>query len=180
MNATAIIHDKTFELMISSEAIQQRVAEIADELNDFWKGKDPIFLCILNGAFVFTSDLYMRLTIDAQVSFVKLASYTGDHSSGHVKTLIGLDKRLTGRHVVIIEDIVDTGKTMTELLPTLQNYQPESVQIVTLLTKPDALQYEVKLAHVGFEIPDEFVVGYGLDYNGHGRNLNGIYRVVND
>ena len=166
--------------MISAESIQERVADIADKLNTFWKDKDPIFLCILNGAFVFAADLYMRLDIDAQISFVKLASYTGDHSSGHVKTLIGLDKRLTGRHVVIVEDIVDTGKTITELLPTLQNYQPESVQIVTLLTKPDALQYDVKPAHVGFEIPDEFVVGYGLDYNGHGRNLNGIYKIANE
>ena len=178
MSEQITIHGLTFELMIPADQVQQRVSEIADELNKFWKDKDPIFLCILNGAFVFASDLFMRLNINAQISFVKLASYTGDHSSGDVKTLIGLDKRLTGRHVVIIEDIVDTGKTMYELLPTLQNYQPESVQIVTLLTKPDALKFEVKPAYIGFEIEDKFVVGYGLDYNGHGRNLNGIYQKV--
>jgi len=175
-----VIRDKTFEIFISPEEIQRRISEIAIELSDFWREKDPIFLCILNGSFVFAADLFMKLDIDAEISFVKLASYNGDQSSGNVKTLIGLDKRLTGRHIVVIEDIVDTGKTMRDLLPTLQTYQPESVQIITLFTKPDALEHPIKTAHVGFELPNVFVVGYGLDYNGHGRNLNGIYKEVLD
>jgi hypoxanthine phosphoribosyltransferase len=172
------IHDKTFTPYISEEEIRKKVKELAGTLNQDYKDKNPIFIAILNGAFIFAADLFKSLTIDAEISFIKLASYKGMKSSGQVITAIGLDIEIFNRHVVILEDIVDTGKTLYEFLPQLWHQQPASLKIVALLHKPEASVYLLKVDYAGFEIPDKFVVGYGLDYNGLGRNTAAIYQLL--
>ncbi|MDP4129428.1 MAG: hypoxanthine phosphoribosyltransferase [Bacteroidota bacterium] len=172
------IHDKNFKPYITAEAIRKKVAELAEALNKDYKEKNPVFIAILNGSFIFAADLFKELTIDAEISFIKLASYKGMKSGGQVITSIGLDTEIFGRHVVIIEDIVDTGKTLNEFLPQLQHQQPASLKIVALLHKPEATIYPMKVDYSGFEIPDKFVVGYGLDYNGLGRNTPAIYQLL--
>jgi hypoxanthine phosphoribosyltransferase len=174
---TLRIHDKNFKSYISEEEIRQKVKELANILNRDYQDKKPIFIAILNGAFVFAADLFKSLTIDAEISFIKLASYKGMKSSGQVLTAIGLDIELFNRHVVILEDIVDTGKTLHEFLPQLWHQQPASLKIVALLHKPEAKVFPLNVDYVGFEIPDKFVVGYGLDYNGLGRNSAAIYQL---
>jgi hypoxanthine phosphoribosyltransferase len=174
---TLQIHDKLFKPYISEEAIREKVEELAAALDRDYKDKNPIFIAILNGAFIFAADLFKSLTIDAEISFIKLASYKGMKSSGQVITAIGLDIEIFDRHVVILEDIVDTGKTLNEFLPQLWHQQPASLKIVALLHKPDAALYPLKVDYTGFEIPDKFVVGYGLDYNGRGRNTASIYQL---
>ncbi len=172
------IHDKTFKPYISEEEIRSKVKELAAALNQDYQDKNPIFIAVLNGAFIFAADLFKCLTIDAEISFIKLASYKGMKSSGQVITAIGLDIELYNRHVVILEDIVDTGKTLYEFLPQLWHQQPASLKIVALLHKPEASVYLLKVDYAGFEIPDKFVVGYGLDYNGLGRNTAAIYQLL--
>lgn len=174
---TLQIHDKIFRPYISEEAIRVKVGELAALLNRDYKDKNPIFIAILNGAFIFAADLFKSLSIDAEISFIKLASYKGMKSSGQVLTAIGLDIEIFDRHVVILEDIVDTGKTLNEFLPQLRHQQPASLKIVALLHKPEATIYPLKVDYTGFEIPDKFVVGYGLDYNGLGRNTTAIYQL---
>ncbi|HEV3221825.1 MAG TPA: hypoxanthine phosphoribosyltransferase [Puia sp.] len=171
------IHNKLFKPYISEKAIQEKVGELALTLNQDYKDKNPIFIAILNGAFIFAADLFKSLKIDAEISFIKLASYKGMKSSGQVITAIGLDIEIFDRHVVILEDIVDTGKTLNEFLPQLWHQQPASLKIVALLHKPEATIYPLKVDYTGFEIPDKFVVGYGLDYNGRGRNTASIYQL---
>jgi hypoxanthine phosphoribosyltransferase len=175
---TLRIHDKNFKSYISEEEIRQKVKDLANVLNLDYQGKKPIFIAILNGAFVFAADLFKSLNIDAEISFIKLASYKGMKSSGQVLTAIGLDIELFNRHVVILEDIVDTGKTLHEFLPQLWHQQPASLKIVALLHKPEARVFPLNVDYVGFEIPNKFVVGYGLDYNGLGRNSAAIYQLV--
>jgi hypoxanthine phosphoribosyltransferase len=174
---TLRIHDKNFTPYISEEEIRKKVIELADSLNHDYLDKNPIFIAVLNGAFIFAADLFKALSIDAEISFIKLASYKGMKSSGQVITAIGLDIELFDRHVVILEDIVDTGKTLSEFLPQLWHQQPASLKIVALLHKPEATVYPLKVDYKGFEIPDKFVVGYGLDYNGLGRNTTSIYQL---
>jgi hypoxanthine phosphoribosyltransferase len=174
---TISIHDKTFKSFLSEEEIHEKVVQMAAALTRDYAGKKPIFIAILNGAFVFAADLFKCLNIDAEISFIKLASYKGMKSSGQVLTAIGLDIELFNRHVVILEDIVDTGKTLHEFLPQLWHQQPASLKIVALLHKADAKAFPVTVDYVGFEIPDKFVVGYGLDYNGLGRNTAAIYQL---
>ena len=176
--ATITIHDKQFETYISEEQILQKVKEMADAINKDYEGKKPLFIPILNGAFMFASDLFKCISIPAEVSFIKLASYKGMKSSGNIITAIGLDYDLYDRDVVIIEDIVDTGKTLNEFLPKLEHQQPASLKIAALLHKPEATVYPLSIAYTGFIIPNKFVVGYGLDYDGQGRNLKEIYQVV--
>jgi hypoxanthine phosphoribosyltransferase len=171
------IHDKIFKPYISEQQIREKVIYLADALNRDYKNKNPIFIAILNGAFIFAADLFKCLTIDAEISFIKLASYKGMKSSGQVITAIGLDAEIFNRHVVILEDIVDTGKTLHEFLPQLWHQQPASLKIVALLHKSQASAYPVKVDYAGFDIPDKFVVGYGLDYNGLGRNTASIYQL---
>jgi hypoxanthine phosphoribosyltransferase len=171
------IHDKIFTPYISQEDIQQKVEELARSLNRDYKDKRPIFIAVLNGAFMFAADIFKSLDIDAEISFIKLASYKGMKSSGQIITAIGLDIELYNRHVIILEDIVDTGKTLHEFLPQLLHQQPASLKIVALLHKPAATVFPLKVDYKGFEIPDKFVVGYGLDYNGLGRNTATIYQV---
>ena len=164
--------------MIDSARIQTRITELAIELNSDLKGKNPLFLAILNGAFIFAADLMKGISIDCEISFVKLASYKGTKSSGSVLTLIGLDEDVNDRNIIIIEDIVDTGNTMTELLPKFNVFSPRSIKIATMFFKPAALVNPIKPDYVGFEIGNEFIVGYGLDYEGLGRNLNDVFVAI--
>lgn len=172
------VHDKSFETYLSEELIQQRVRELADAINTDYAGKRPLFIAILNGSFMFAADLFKHLTIEAEICFIKLASYKGMKSSGNVVTSIGLEDDLFGKEVIIVEDIVDTGKTLHNFLPKLGHQQPRSLRIATLLHKSEATEYPLKPDYVGFVIPNKFVVGYGLDYNGLGRNLKEIYQVI--
>ena len=172
------VHDKNFEPYLSAEEISGAIKKIASSLNEEYKDKKPLFIAILNGSFIFASDLFKELTIEAEICFIKLASYKGTKSTGHVVTAIGLDIDLIGRDVVIIEDIVDTGKTLNQFLPQLRHQQPASMKIVALLHKPEATLFPLKIDYLGFTIPDKFVVGYGLDYDGLGRNIPEIYKLI--
>jgi hypoxanthine phosphoribosyltransferase len=172
------VHDKSFDTYLSEETIQNRIKEMAGVINKDYAGKRPFFIAILNGSFMFASDLFKQLNIDAEICFIKLASYKGLKSSGNVVTSIGLDDDLYGKDVVIVEDIVDTGKTLHNFLPRLLHQQPRSLKIATLLHKSAATQYHLTLDYIGFDIPDKFVVGYGLDYDGLGRNFKEIYQLV--
>ena len=179
MNSIKVV-DKEFIPYLSENEIQEKISALATQLNIDYAGKKPIFLSILNGSFLFTADLFKQITIEAEVCFIKLASYKGMTSSGNVITAIGLEANVTGRHIVIMEDIIDTGKTLHHYLPQLASSSPASVKIAVLLNKKEARQYEVKVDYTCFEIPNKFVVGYGLDYDGLGRNLKGIYQLLQD
>jgi hypoxanthine phosphoribosyltransferase len=171
------VHDKYFVPWLSEEAIQQRVKEIATQINQDCDGKKPLFIGILNGAFMFASDLFKNIHIDAEISFIKLASYKGTKSTGQVLTAIGLDMDIKDRHVIIVEDIIDTGKTLHEFLPQIHNQQPASLKIAVLLHKPEATIHPTKIDYCCFSIPNKFVVGYGLDYSGLGRNIASLYQL---
>lgn len=176
--AVVKVHDKSFETYLSEETIQQRIKELAAQINRDYAGKRPFFIAILNGSFMFASDLFKQLTVDADICFIKLASYKGMQSSGKVVTTIGLDDDLFGKDVVIVEDIVDTGKTLHNFLPRLEHQQPNSLKIATLLHKSEATEFPLQLHYIGFDIPNKFVVGYGLDYDGLGRNYKEIYQLM--
>ena len=170
--------DKEFEVSIPSSMIQARIEELAKELNKDMKGTRPVFLGILNGSFMFASDLFKKINFEAQISFLKLASYQGTSTTGTVKQLIGLNQDIQGQHVIILEDIVDTGITLETIIRQLSGYQPASIKIMTLLYKPEACKQDIKLDYIGFSVPNDFIIGYGLDYNGFGRNLEDIYTLV--
>jgi len=172
------IKDKTFQTSISAAEIKQRVKDLAERINRDMSGKNPLFLSVLNGAFMFTADLLRAITIPCEVSFVKLASYEGVTSTGKVKEVIGLNVDISGRTVVILEDIVDTGHTMRQMLDSLQTRNPASIHVCTLFVKPDKLEEEVDIDYAAFSIPNDFIVGYGLDYDQQGRNLPEIYTLV--
>jgi len=172
------VHDKLFDIYLSEETIQQRIKQLGADINRDYAGKRPLFIAILNGSFMFASDLFKSLTIDAELCFIKLASYKGLKSTGKVITTIGLEEDIFGKEIVIVEDIVDTGKTLHRFLPRLFQQRPNSLKIVTLLHKKEATEYPMVLDYVGFEIPNKFVVGYGLDYDGLGRNLKEIYQLL--
>ena len=172
------LHDKSFDIYISEEDIQKKIKQIAGLINNDYKDKYPLFIAILNGSFMFAADLFRQLTINAEICFIKLASYKGMKSTGHVITAIGLDQELYDREVIILEDIVDTGKTLNVFLPKLHHQQPKSLRIAALLHKPEATRYPLTIDYLGFTIPDKFVVGYGLDYDGLGRNLKEIFQQV--
>ena len=165
------VHDKSFDIYLSESAIQQRVKEMAAEINRDFSGKRPLFIAILNGSFMFASDLFKNLDIEAELCFIKLASYKGMKSSGNVVTSIGLEDDIFGKDIIIVEDIVDTGKTLHNFLPKLLHQQPRSLKIAALLHKPEATTYPLTLDYIGFDIPNKFVVGYGLDYRQKYRNL---------
>lgn len=173
------ILDKEFEIFIPYEKIRSVIEKMADQMNVELVGKDPLFLCILNGSFMFAAELFKRINfVESEISFVKLASYNGDSTTGKVKQLIGLNEEIEGRTVVVLEDIVDTGITINNIQEQLDKLNPKEVLVASLLLKPDALQKEVSLKYVGLEIPNDFIVGYGLDYDGYGRNLLDIYSVI--
>ncbi|SHF03836.1 hypoxanthine phosphoribosyltransferase [Mariniphaga anaerophila] len=175
------IHDKNFQLFIPYEKIRATIEKMAETMNNDLKEKNPLFLCILNGSFMFAAELFKRISlIQTEISFVKLASYRGDKTSGQVKQLIGLNEVIEGRTVVVLEDIVDSGLTIENIQGQLKLLNPREVLVATLLLKPDALIRDVKLDYVGMEIPNDFIVGYGLDYDGLGRNLIDIYSVANE
>lgn len=172
------VHDKTFETFLSEETIQKRVKELAAKINDDYKGKRPLFIGVLNGAFMFAADLFKHVEVNAEICFIKLVSYHGTKSTGKVVTSIGLMEDVFGRDVILVEDIVDTGKTLHEFLPTLIHQQPASLKIAALLHKPEATIHPLTIDYLAFSIPDKFVVGYGLDYDGLGRNLKEIYQLA--
>lgn len=173
-----LILDKYFIPFISKEEISEKISEIARSINNDYVGKQPLFIAILNGSFVFAADLFKQITIPAEISFVKLNSYNGTSSTGTVFTAIGLENNLSSKDVIIIEDIIDTGKTLHEFLPEVLKLTPSSVKICTLLHKKECTIFPVNIDYFGFEIPDRFVVGYGLDYNGFGRNINQLLQIT--
>lgn len=175
---TIQIKDKQFKTFISEASILKEVTRVAGEINADFAGDNPLFISVLNGSFMFTADLMKRLTIPCEISFVKLASYEGTSSTGKVKELVGLNENITGRTVVIVEDIVDTGLTMQRLIETLRAQHPKEIRIATLLLKPDKLKVDLDIRYVAMRIPNDFIVGYGLDYEGLGRNYRDIYSVV--
>lgn len=174
------VNDKTFQSYINAAEIHDRIAAIGSQISIDYKGKRPIFIAILNGSFMFASDLFKEISIDAEICFIKLASYKGTRSTGNVITSIGLDEPLKDRHVVIIEDIVDTGNTLHKFLPQLHNQQPASLKITALLHKPEALEHPIVIDYLGFSVPDKFLLGFGLDFDGLGRNLAEIYQLIDD
>jgi len=171
------IGDLVFVPFIDHANIQDRIREMATAINLDFEGKDPIFIPILNGAFMFTSDLLKEICLPCEISFVKVASYHGSQSSGQVIEVLGLQKDLRGRHIIILEDIVDTGLTMSELVKSFLAFEPASLSIATLFLKPASLKVQLDVSYVGFEIENKFIVGYGLDYNGLGRNYPDVYQL---
>ena len=169
------ILDKTFRTFIPEDKIQHRVKAVAEKLNEDMEGKNPLLLAVLNGSFIFAADLMRNITIPCEISFVKLASYQGTTSTGKIKEVIGLNEDLTDRTVIIIEDIVDTGATMKQMIESLGTRNPKSIHICSLLVKPDKLQVPLNIEYVAFEIPNDFILGYGLDYDRQGRQLRDIY-----
>ena len=174
------VHDKEFSLFISSEEIDKATAQIAEDINRDLDGKNPLFLVVLNGAFMFASDLIKKITIPCEISFVKLSSYIGTQSTSAVRELIGLDEVLHNRTVVIVEDIIDTGITMGVTTEKLKHLEAQDVFVATLLFKPDAFKMNYDIDYIGIKIPNDFIVGYGLDYDGHGRNFPDIYKIIDN
>jgi hypoxanthine phosphoribosyltransferase len=177
MSDKIALHDKTFSLFIAEEAILDAVKSVAEKINLEYAGKQPLLIPVLNGSFLFAADLAKYLTIDCEFSFIKASSYKGERSTGVIDELIGLNEEIQNRHVIIIEDIVDTGNTLARLLPELQLKLPASLKIASLLFKPSALKADLVVDFCGITIPNDFIVGYGLDYNGLGRNLRNIYKI---
>ncbi len=168
--------DRCFEPYIDAATIAARIVHLGKEIDADYEGLNPLFIGILNGSFIFAADLLRAISVPAEISFVKLASYKGTSSTGNVVTAIGLEENLSGRHIIIVEDIIDTGRTMHAFIPELLQRQPASVKIATFLSKPEALVYpDIQVHYTGFSIPNKFVVGYGLDYDGMGRNLPDLY-----
>ncbi|MBQ8867666.1 MAG: hypoxanthine phosphoribosyltransferase [Bacteroidaceae bacterium] len=175
---TVQVKDKQFALYISEEKLLNRVKEVAEQLNADLAGKNPLFLVVLNGSFVFAADLLRDITIPCEITFVRVASYEGTSSTGEIKQLLGLTQDIKGRTVVIVEDIIDTGFTMKELLHMLEEKNPAEIHITSLLVKPGNLKVDLNIPYRCFDIENDFIVGYGLDYDHEGRNLRHIYQVV--
>ena len=174
---TIIIGDKTFEIFLPKEKIEEVIARMANKLNSEYADKGPLFLVMLNGAFMFAGDLFKKVNISCDISFVKYASYSGTRSSHNIKMLIGVNENVRGRDIVIVEDIVDSGLTMESLMKDLREWEVKDIKIATLLFKPEAFTKDYKIDYIGMEIPNDFIVGYGLDYDGKGRNLPEIYKL---
>jgi len=181
MKKRVTLYDKTFEQYISNERITRAIEEVAKRLNEDYKDKEtPIFLGVLNGAFMFMGELMKHIDFNCEISFIKLASYQGTRSTGRVTELIGLKDNIRGRHIIIVEDIVDTGESFSHLMRSLEGHRPATVEIATMLFKPEAYKKELSIKYVGMEIGREFIVGYGLDYDELGRNLSDIYVLVKE
>lgn len=176
--STIRVHDKEFAPSIPAEEIMQQVRRVAGEINKDYEGQQPLFLVVLNGAFVFAADLMREISVPAEVSFVKLASYEGTSSTGTVREVIGLNTDITGRPIIIVEDIVESGITMAHMIETLKKQNPKSIDICTLLVKPEKLEVKLDIRYTAMEIPNDFILGYGLDYDGLGRGLKDIYTIV--
>lgn len=178
MKEVITIKDKQFELFIEQEIIEQGIKRIAGQINSELGEKSPIFLAVLNGAFMFAAELMKEVSIPSEITFVRLASYRGTSTTNNVQEVLGLNESIEGRCVVIVEDIVDSGNTMVALKKELEKFRPLEVKIATLLFKPAALRQQLHIDFVALEIPNDFIVGYGLDYDGYGRNLKDIYKVI--
>jgi hypoxanthine phosphoribosyltransferase len=174
------VKDKTFEVSINETTIKQRVREVAQQMSRDLEGKNPLFLAVLNGAFIFAADLMREMTIPCEISFVKLASYQGTTSTGSIKDVIGINEDLSGRTVVIVEDIVESGLTIKRMMEQLGTRNPASVQVCTLFFKPEKLKEDLKLDYVAFSIPNDFILGYGLDYDQQGRQLKDVYSLIHN
>ncbi len=174
------INDRSFRVSLPESEIKERVRQLAQQMSKDLEGKNPLFLAVLNGAFIFAADLMREMTIPCEVSFVKLASYQGTTSTGKVQEVIGINENLSGRTVVIVEDIVESGQTMKRMIESLGTRNPASVQICALFFKPEKLKVDLTLDYVAFRIPDDFIVGYGLDYDQQGRGLKDVYTIVED
>jgi len=173
------LKDKEFQIAIHYDTIYQKISQVASQISHDFEGREtPVFLSILNGAFMFTADLFKELHINTHLSFVKFASYQGMDSSGDVKELIGLNEDLKDRNVIILEDIVDSGLTIRNIYEQIHSLQPGDLRIATLLLKPEVYNEGIPLDYVGMEVPNDFIVGYGLDYDGLGRNYKDIYKVI--
>ena len=175
---TITLHDCDFSTYLYEEEIIARITMLAEQINQDYEGKNPLFLAVLNGSFMFAADLMKRVTIPCEIAFIRLSSYRDMESTGSVKEILGLTENVEGRHVVVLEDIVDTGHTVHNLINQLQAKSPASVEVASLLLKPDCLQHKLDVKYVAKAIPNDFVVGYGLDYNGLGRNLRDIYKII--
>ncbi|GJM28724.1 MAG: hypoxanthine phosphoribosyltransferase [Cyclobacteriaceae bacterium] len=171
------VHQKEFETYISYSSIQERTREIAARINEDYAGRSPLFIGVLNGVFMFAADLMKGIELPSEISFIKLSSYKDTSSSGNILELIGLKENLKDIDIIIIEDIIDTGETISHVVKKIQSLGPRSVEIATLLLKPEIFNKSIPLKYVGFKIPHKFVIGYGLDYNGLGRNLKDIYQI---
>jgi len=172
------ILDKEFSIYLTEEQILKEVKRVATEINKDYKDENPIFMGILNGSFMFASDLYKDITLDSQITFLKLASYEGTSTTGKIKRLIGINEDIKDKTVIIIEDIVDTGNTLDSIIKQLRGYEPKEIKLVTLLYKPEAYTKDFTIDYKCFDIPNDFIVGYGLDYDGYGRNLRHIYKII--
>ena len=175
---TIQVKDKQFALFLSESEILAQIKRVADEINRDYEGRNPLFLCVLNGSFMFAADLLKDVKVPCNISFVKLASYEGTVTSGKVREVMGITQPLEDRDVIIVEDIVDTGYTMEHMLESLGTRNPASIAVCTLLCKPGKLKVNLDLKYVAMNIPDDFIVGYGLDYDGYGRNHRAIYKIV--
>lgn len=178
----SVIHvkGKTFKTFIPEEEILKRIRVVADRINHDMEGKNPLFLAILNGSFVFAADLLRMINIPCEISFVKLASYEGTASTGEIKEVVGINTDLRGRTVIVVEDIVETGNTLRHLVEMLRNQHTESVKVCSLLLKPECMRVPLDIDYVVMEIPNDFILGYGLDYDQQGRNLRDIYTIVEE
>ena len=170
--------DRQFSVYLTAEEIQNRVSAMAEKINEDMKGREVLFFGILNGVFLFAADLFRQINLEAQISFIKLASYDGTRSTGKIKELIGWNEDITGKTVVVLEDIVDTGSTLERVIGELNLRKAKEIRIAALLFKPGAYIKDIPIDYIGFEIPNTFVIGYGLDYEGYGRNLNAIYKLI--
>ncbi len=177
MSNLITVKDKQFKPYLPYGQIQERIIALGKAINDDYQGKEPIFVGILNGAFMFAADLYKEVTLPSEITFMKVKSYVKDQSSGKVSSVLGLDIDVENRDIIIVEDIVDTGLTMQHLLSDLSRKKPASIQIATLFLKSTALKVPLNLKYVGFDIPELFIVGFGLDYDGYGRNLKDVYQI---
>ncbi|MBS1686411.1 MAG: hypoxanthine phosphoribosyltransferase [Bacteroidetes bacterium] len=178
MEKTITLGDKSFRLYITEQQILAAVKQIADKINTDYAGKTPLIVPILNGSFMFASDLVKELTCHCEISFIKASSYRGTASTGELTSLIGISEDVRGRDIILVEDIIDTGHTLAKIVPSTEALGPASIKVATLLFKPKALKTDLRIDYVGLEIPNEFIVGYGLDYDGLGRNLKEIYQVM--
>jgi hypoxanthine phosphoribosyltransferase len=171
------LHGKSFRKFISSEKIQERISQLAEKIKSEMNGSEPVFIPVLNGAFFFSSDLIRMTGIHCSISFVRVSSYTGTASSGTIKSILGINSEIEGKKIILVEDIVDSGETLIYLLNECAKHNPAEIKVASLLLKPTALKHDVNIDYLGFEVPHDFLVGYGLDYDGLGRNLNDIYKL---
>jgi len=173
-----IIKDKEFDIFITADEIQNSINNVAAKINQDLTNSNPLFLVVLNGSFMFAADLFKKIHFPCEISFIKLSSYEGTSTTNDMKTLIGLNENLNNRCIVIVEDIIDTGNTIVHLFDLLKQYSPSEIRIATLLFKPKTFNKDFKIHYIGKEIPNDFIVGFGLDYDGYGRNYPNIYKIV--